>query len=39
VANEWTVIDQPIQEVRLTAEPRISLIFFRSPRSDMPSTR
>jgi hypothetical protein len=33
VANEWTVIDQPIREVRLTAEPRISLIFFRLPAS------
>ena len=29
VANEWTVIDQPVREVRLTAEPRISLVFFR----------
>ena len=33
VADEWTVTDQPIREVRLTAEPRISLVFFRLPAS------
>jgi hypothetical protein len=33
VADEWTVTDQPVRELRLTAQPRISLIFFRLPAS------
>src|SRR4051812_31620306 len=32
-AKDWTVIHQSIREGRLTAEPRISLIFFRLPAS------
>jgi hypothetical protein len=33
VANEWTLTTQPIRELRLTAQPRISLVFFRLPAS------
>jgi hypothetical protein len=34
VANEWTVTDQPVRELRLTAQPRVSLVFFRLPESN-----
>jgi hypothetical protein len=33
VADEWTLTSQPIRELTLTAQPRISLVFFRLPAS------
>jgi len=29
VANAWTVTNQPVRELRLTNQPKVSLVFFR----------